>query len=83
MCILCELEKDKKKPVSWPGRLYKVHAYQNGALVGSGYVIVDDMSGAHEPILHDLKGELLESGIFDIRITDDLPKLVTVSGSKH
>jgi hypothetical protein len=81
---MCELaEKDKKAPSTWMGRMYKVFAYQNGALLGSGYVVVDDKSGAHEPVLSDLQGNLLTGGMYEVRISDDLPKLVLVSGRTH
>jgi len=82
MCWMCE-EQEKKKPTTWLGRMYDVFVYDNGALIGSGYVIVDDMSGAHEPVLRDLHGNYLNGGIYQIQVSDKNPVFVTVSGSKH
>lgn len=83
MCWMCELNEDKRKPTTWVGRMYKVFAYQNGALIGSGYVVVDNESGAHEPVMSDLQGNHLNSGMYEVRISDDDPKFVLVSGRTH
>lgn len=84
MCWMCELGEKKRKELStWTGRMYKVFAYQDGALLGSGYVVVDDKSGAHEPVLTDLQGNLLMGGPYEVRIAEGNPQLVYVSGRTH
>jgi hypothetical protein len=83
MCWMCENNK-KAQPSTWMGRMYKVFAFQDGALLGSGYVIVDDRSGSHEPVLTDLQGNHLAiNGMFEVRIADGNPQLVLVSGRTH
>jgi hypothetical protein len=78
---MCDINEEKRKP-NTTGRMYEVVAYKDGAIVGSGYVIVDER-GAHEPVLHDIIGNMLEPGMFEIRISEDMPRFVVVNWSKH
>lgn len=82
MCWMCEI--DDKKPKFYLGRIYEVCVYKNGAIVGRGHCVVDDMYGAHEPMVKDLMGNPLTSNDYDnVSVSDDAPKFTFYNGSKH
>lgn len=65
-----------------PGFAYKVYAYLDGALIGHGLVIRSHM-GMEVPWLYDIMGEPLPHGMYELRVSEEEPRIVTVNRSIH
>lgn len=53
------------------GVLQKMVVYDNGAIVGHGYIVILVDGRMSQPTLFDLRGRELEPGWFTIQVTDE------------
>lgn len=58
------------------GTLTELEAYNNGELVGRGYVI-HDQSEYSRPTIFDLKGDELPNGAYYLKFGKSLPVVIT------
>ncbi len=70
------VEKKKRKPQIKNGTMHKLIVYENGAIVGYGFIIRYTNGDMSKPDLYDFKGERLPEGWYNLQITHESHNVV-------
>lgn len=70
--IRADNQNKKKRPIAFRnGVMTKLHAYDNGALVGYGFMISYPNGVVTKPELFDIAGNRLASGYYQLNVTEE------------
>jgi len=63
--------KDRKKPATKNGVMHKLLVYDNGAMIGYGFVITYPDGKMTAPELFDIAGKKLDEGWYQLTMTNE------------